>query len=179
METKEQKWYIVHTQSGKEFSAKQALEKRLKTEPISLITDVIVPTYKETVYKDGKKKQMERKSFPGYIYVKMELDRESEAYLAQTPYVGGFVVQGDNRPRALLDKDVKNLITKNEAVGDFSPVQIDFEVGQKVLIIDGPFNNFQGTIKAIHLDKRKVSVNVEIFGRTTPVEIDYFKVKKN
>lgn len=176
----EQKWFIIHTQSNKEFVAKQALDKRLKSDPFPKIGEVVVPTYKETVYKDGKKKQVERKSFPGYLCVRMEFDKESEGYLAQTPYIGGFVFQGENKPRPMSDKDVKNLITKpSETVSEFSPVQIDFEVGQKVLIIDGPFNNFQGTIKAIHPDKRKVSVNVEIFGRTTPVEIDYFKVKKN
>jgi transcriptional antiterminator NusG len=175
----EHKWYILHTQSGKEFVAKEAMDRRVKGDHFDKISDVIVPTYKETVYKDGKKKQVERKSFPGYIYVKMELDRESMTYAQETPYVSQFVVTGTDEPRPLPDKEVKSLIAKTEATNEFSPITIDFDIGQKVLIIDGPFNNFQGTIKAIYPDKRKVAVNVEIFGRTTPVEIDYFKVKKN
>lgn len=176
----EHKWYIVHTQSGKEFAAKEALDKRIKGDHYTKISEVVVPTYKETVYKDGKKKQVVKKSFPGYIYVHMQMDKEAMEYTKETPYISQFVVSGDSLPRPLAEKDIKSVINKSaESNTEFSPVQIDFDIGQKVLIIDGPFNNFQGTIKAIFPDKRKVAVNVEIFGRTTPVEIDYFKVKKN
>ncbi|HMB01824.1 MAG TPA: transcription termination/antitermination protein NusG [Spirochaetota bacterium] len=175
----EHKWYIVHTQSGKEFEAKEGLKYLLKEKNMTKVSDVVVPTYKETVYRSGKKKQVEKKSFPGYIYVKMDYDKESADFVANAPYISAFIHQGEEKPRPLSEKEVKNIISKESDDDEFVSVQIDFDIGQKVLIIDGPFNNFSGTIKAIYPDKKKVCVNVEIFGRTTPVEIDYFKVKKN
>jgi len=173
------KWYIVHTQSGKEFAAKEALERKIKNENCEHISEVFVPIYKETVYKDGKKKVVTRKSFPGYIYIKLFLSRDTMKFCTETPFISQFVSQGENPPLPLDEKDVHGLQNKSESNVDTGTVQIDFEVGQKALIIDGPFNNFHGTIKAIYPDKRKVCINVEIFGRTTPVEIDYFKVKRN
>ena len=173
------KWFIVHTASGKEFSAKEALDRTVSGESYEKISDVVVPTYKETVYKDGKKKQVTRKSFPGYMYVKMDMDKDSMRFVSESPYVSGFVHTGEEMPRALSESEVQNILDRENETSEFIPLQIDFDIGQKVLIIDGPFNNFSGTIKSIYPDKKKVCVNVEIFGRTTPVEIDYFKVKKN
>lgn len=178
----EHKWYIVNTQSGKEEVAKKALENRIKTDSITDISDSIVPKYKEIVYKDGKKRTVEKKSFPGYLYVKMDLNKETINFVLDTPYISQFVVGGAGMdPRPLSEKEIQGLIGDKEADTqiNFGSVQIDFDVGQRVLIVDGPFNNFSGTIKAIYPDKKKVCVNVEIFGRITPVEIDYFKVKKN
>ena len=179
----EHKWYIVHTQSGKEETAKKALDNRLKHENhfAALISDSVVPKYKETVYKDGKRRTVNKKSFPGYLYVKMQIGREAMQFVNDTPYVSQFVMgDQDAGPRPLTEKELKGILTKEDSLqADMNTMQIDFDVGQKVLIIDGPFNNFNGTIKAIYPDKGKVCVNVEIFGRITPVEIDYFKVKKN
>ena len=173
-------WYVVHTHSGKEFAAKKSLDKQRLDKNFSKVKDVIVPVYKEIVYKDGKKRQMEKKSFPGYMYVQMCLDKEAISFVTSTPYVSSFVCQGDDTPRPLSEQEIKSVINEKLEEGEeLTPVQIDFDIGQKVLIIDGPFNNFSGTIKDIYPDKRKVCVNIEIFGRITPVEIDYFKVKKN
>lgn len=172
------KWYIVHAQSGREDSACKALKKRLAHDGLDFISDAFIPTYKETIYKDGKKKQVTRKSFPGYIYIHMELTKEAMEYCLQTPYISQFVRQGTSDPRPVEDVEVNHMIEGEESSSENGPISIDFELGQKVLIVDGPFNNFTGTIKAMNSDKRKISVNVEIFGRITPVEIDYFKVKK-
>ena len=175
------KWYIVRTHSGKEFTAKKALDKKILDDNFEAIKEVVVPVYKEIVYKDGKKKEVEKKSFPGYIYIHMILEKETIAFVKNSPYISAFIHQGDCGPRALSDAEARGMFSKevDETSDIISSVQIDFDVGQKVLIIDGPFNNFSGTIKEIYPEKRKVCVNIAIFGRTTPVEIDYFKVKKN
>lgn len=176
----EHKWYIIHTQAGKEESAKRSLDNRIKTSGFAGISDSIIPKYKEVVYKDGKKRTVEKKSFPGYLYIKMDFNKESEHFVLETPYVSQFVKGSRELPRPLTEREAQGLVDNKEVSQmDAVRVQIDFDMGQKVLIIDGPFNNFFGTIKAVYPDKKKVCVNVEIFGRITPVEIDYFKVKKN
>ncbi len=177
----EHKWYIIRTHSGKEFAAKKALDKKILDDNFEEIKEVVVPIYKEIVYKDGKKREVERKSFPGYIYIHMILEKQAIAFVKNSPYISAFIHQGDSVPRALSDAEARGMFSKeaDETSDLISSVQIDFDVGQKVLIIDGPFNNFSGTIKEIYPEKRKVCVNIAIFGRTTPVEIDYFKVKKN
>ena len=168
-------WYVLRTHFGKEFSAKKALDKRVADESFVNIKEVVVPVYKEIVYKDGKKREVERKSFPGYIYVNMALDiekkeedgkRESEltddgkrtmSFVKEVPYISGFVYQQGALPRALSSTEVKNM-TINSAEDNMEmiiPLQIDFDIGQKVLVIDGPFNNFSGTIKEIYPDKEK------------------------
>ncbi len=181
----EHKWYIVHAQAGKEESAKKALENRIEGFNVTEISGIIIPKYKEIVYKDGKRRTVDKKSFPGYLYIKMEYNQESRHFVLETPYISQFLTSNtENRdlpPRALTEKEIQGLVDNDKGTQSnvSSEVQIDFEVGQKALIIDGPFNNFSGIIKAIYPDKKKVCVNVEIFGRSTPVEIDYFKVKRN
>ncbi|MFC1503833.1 transcription termination/antitermination protein NusG [Spirochaetota bacterium] len=177
----EHKWFVVHTQAGCEFKAKEYIEQKIQTQGLKVISDVLVPTYTEDVYKNGKRRQVTRKSFPGYILVKMEMSRKSIEEIKLIPTISNFVVQGTELPQPLSPMEYQNIVkTEAKEEGVATPVfNIDFEISEKVLIVDGPFNNFQGTIKAIHPDKKKVEVNVEIFGRTTPVEIDYFKVKKS
>ena len=177
----EHKWYIVHAHAGKErVRQKRPWKIGSRTFDVEAISDLIVPKYKEIVYKDGKKRTVEKKSFPGYLYVKMEFNKESMNFVLETPYISQFVTGGGLEPRPLTEKEIQGLSDDNQTSHvDVSDMQSDFDVGQKVLIIDGPFNNFSGNIKALYPDKKKVCVNVEIFGRITPVEIDYFKVKKN
>lgn len=172
-------WYMVHVQSGKEFIVKTTLEKRLQEDGYDKVKDIVVPVYSETVYKNGKKRKVERKSYPGYICVLMKLDLESQGYVRETPYVSGFVAQGGGGPCPVDDKHMQSILkTDQDGVNDVHHLKLDFDVGQKVLIVDGPFNNFSGMITDIYPDKGKISVNIEIFGRQTPVEIDYYKVKK-
>ncbi|HBE01057.1 MAG: transcription termination/antitermination factor NusG [Spirochaetes bacterium GWF1_41_5] len=175
------KWYIVHTKSGCEFKAKEYIEKKIAEKGITEITEVMVPTYSEDVYRNGKPRKVVRKSFPGYILVKMVVNKSTMLEIQNTPTISSFVAHGKEQPRPLTHHEFQAIVkTDSKDSGNAAPlVNIDFDIGEKVLIIDGPFNNFQGTIKGIFPDKKKVSVNVEIFGRTTPVEIDYFKVKKS
>ncbi len=172
-------WYIVHTHSGKEFEAKKILELSIANDQYSKIREIVIPVYKETVYKNGKKKKVEKKSFPGYICVNMHMDLESKNYVSNQDFISGFLTRQDELPLPLPESEVSMLINNPEEdkVENF-PVDFDFSIGQKVLIVDGPFNNFSGTVKAISPEKGKVSVSIEIFGRETPVEIDYYKVKK-
>lgn len=172
-------WYMVHVQSGKEFIVKAALEKRIKADDYDKIKDVSVPVYSETVYKNGKKRKVEKKSYPGYICVQMKFDLESQGYVREIPYVTNFVTQGGGDPYPLSEKEMQSILKKDQdGASETQALKVDFDIGQKVLIVDGPFNNFSGTITDISPDKGKISVSIEIFGRQTPVEIDYYKVKK-
>ncbi len=174
------KWFVVHTQAGKEFSAKKSLENRMQEENIEGIKEIIVPVYHETIYKNGKKKKVEKKSFPGYICVQMIMDVFLKSFVRETPYITNFLAQGRGEPMPLAESEINAIISKGqEETTEVVSMQMDFDVGQKVLIVDGPFNNFTGTVTAVFPDKGKVNVNIEIFGRETPVEIDYYKVKKN
>ena len=175
-------WYVVKVQSGKEESVQKSLWNKIKSDNNKDVQDFIIPKYKEIVYKDGRKKILEKKSFPGYLYLKIKLTKELMKYILDVPYASTFVTfSNDKMPSALPENEVQNLLKMSSHDNDssISNVEINLKIGEKVLIIDGPFNNFSGLIKAIYPDKKKVCVNVEIFGRTTPVEIDYFKVKKN
>ena len=173
------RWYMVHVQSGKEFIVKAALEKRIKEDNYDKIKDVSVPVYNETVYKNGKKRKVEKKSYPGYICVQMKFDLESQGYVREIPYVTNFVTQGGGDPYPLSEKEMQSILKKDQdGASEAQTLKVDFDIGQKVLIVDGPFNNFSGTITDISPDKGKISVSIEIFGRQTPVEIDYYKVKK-
>ncbi len=172
-------WFVVHAQSGKEFISQEALKKRIEKDSFDAIKEVVVPVYYETIYKNGKKRKVKKKSFPGYLCVKMQLDAETKNYIRETPYVTGFLHQGLGDPIPLSDIEMESILsTGAEESAKPGSVQIDFDVGQKVLIVDGPFNNFSGSVKAVYPDKGKLNVSIEIFGRETPVEIDYYKVKK-
>ncbi|BBM88826.1 transcription termination/antitermination protein NusG [Spirochaetota bacterium] len=174
------KWFVVHTQTGKEFAAKKSLENRTREENVTGIKEIVVPVYHETVYKNGKKTKIEKKSFPGYICIQMIMDVALKNFVKETPYITNFLVQGTGEPVALSKSEINAIVSKGqEEATEIVSMQIDFDVGQKVLIVDGPFNNFSGTVTAVFPDKGKVNVNIEIFGRETPVEIDYYKVKKN
>ncbi len=176
----EYRWYILRIQSGKEHDAKLAIESKIKHDGFTGIEDIIVPVYKETVYKNGKKKKLERKSYPGYICVKMQMNFENKNYICSIPYVSGFLSNKDALPVPLPEREIKNIISKmEESAIETQKMEVDFDPGEKVLIVDGPFNNFIGVVKSIHPDKGKISVDIEIFGRKTPVEIDYYKVKKH
>jgi transcriptional antiterminator NusG len=138
------------------------------------IFDVIVPTEAEIEIKDGKKREVEKRVFPGYILVQMKLDEDSWYVVRNTPGVTGFVGMG-NEPTPLLPEEVKKIMDRMERE---TPVyNVDFKVGDKVRIIDGPFNDFIGEVADIDTDKTKVRVMVNFFGRETPVELDFLEVE--
>lgn len=170
------KWYIVHTYSGHENKVSKALHQRAETMGfIDKIFDIIVPTREITKVSQGKKQQVKEKIFPGYILVKMVLTDESWLLVRTTPGVTAFIGAG-NKPTPISEQEV-------EAIQKF--MQLDepsykssFSVGEAVKITDGPFADFLGTIESIDETKGKLKVLVSIFGRETPVELDFLQVNK-
>ncbi len=172
----EKLWYVVHCYSGYEKKVCHAIEQRIETMGMrDKIFDVIVPTQEEIEIKEGKRKTVEKRVFPGYILVEMKMDEDSWYVVRNTPGVTGFVGMG-NDPTPLRQEEVKQIIDR---MSDQKPVaKLNFKVGQRVRIISGPFNDFPGTVAAIDPDKSKVRVMVNFFGRDTPVELDFLEVEK-
>ncbi len=175
-EEEKSKWYVIHTYSGQEERVSQALKQRI--ESLSLenkIFDILIPTQEKIEVKSGKKATTKEKIFPGYILVKMVFDDKSWLAVRTTPGVTSFVGTG-NRPTALPEPEVKT-IQKFMKVAAPS-YKTSFSVGEAVKIIDGPFADFLGSIDSIDEEKGKVKVLVSIFGRETPVELDFLQVAK-
>lgn len=172
----EKLWYVVHCYSGYEYKVCHAIEQRIETMGMrDKIFDVIVPTEEEIEVKDGKRRTVERRVFPGYILVQMRMDEDSWYVVRNTPGVTGFVGMG-NDPTPLRQEEVKQILDR--MANDQPKRRVDFKIGQKIRIIDGPFNDFIGTVAAIDPDKSKVRVMVSFFGRETPVEVDFLEVEK-
>jgi transcription termination/antitermination protein NusG len=169
-------WYVVHCYSGYENKVRHAIEQRIETMGMrDKIFDVIVPTQEEIEVKEGKRRAVERRVFPGYILVEMKMDEDSWYVVRNTPGVTGFVGMG-NDPTPLRQEEVKAIMDRMES--NVPTYVVRFKVGEKVRIIDGPFNDFIGTVAAIDQDKAKVRVMVNFFGRDTPVELDFPQVEK-
>jgi len=172
----EKQWYVIHCYSGYENKVRQSIEQRINTMGMQdKIFDVVVPTQEEIEIREGKRKVIERKTFPGYLLVLMKMDEDSWYVVRNTPGVTGFVGMG-NEPSPLRPEEVNQIMRRMEA--DASHVNIAFKVGDKVRIIDGPFNDFSGLVDHIDMEKAKVRVMVSFFGRETPVELDLFRSKK-
>ncbi|WP_318506318.1 transcription termination/antitermination protein NusG [Bacillus sp. T3] len=175
----EKNWYVVHTYSGYENKVKANLEKRVESMGMSdKIFRVIVPEEEETDFKNGKKKVVKRKVFPGYVLVEIIMTDDSWYVVRNTPGVTGFVgsAGSGSKPTPLLPEEVV-VILKRMGV-DEKRVDIDFEVGETVKVKEGPFANFTGTIEEIEKDKSKLKVLVNMFGRDTPVELDFTQIDK-
>ena len=177
---KVKKWYVVHTYSGYEEKAKLSLLDRAKIQGLEgKIGDIRIPqTVSEGVTKSGKKKQVSRTSFPGYIMVEMELGEDTIHLVKDTPKITGFVGHA-KIPKPLPEKEVLQL-TSDEVVEVKEPVvaEVRFTKGENVKVMDGPFSNFDGIIDEVKPEKAKVRVLVSIFGRETPVELEYGQVQK-
>lgn len=173
---KGRQWYVVHCYSGYENKVHHAIMQRIETMGMQdRIFDVIIPTQEEIEIKDGKRKNVERRVFPGYILVDMVMDEDSWYVVRNTPGVTGFVGMG-NEPTPLRPEEVQQIMSRMEEDATPRP-RVNFKVGQKVRIVGGPFNDFIGAVAAIDMDKSKVRVMVDIFGRETPVELDFMEVQ--
>jgi transcriptional antiterminator NusG len=167
---------VVHCYSGYENKVRHNLEQRIETMNMKdKIFDVVVPTEEEMEVKDGKRRTVERRVFPGYILVQMLMDEDSWYVVRNTPGVTGFVGMG-NEPTPLRPEEVAQIVKRMEA--EAPRIKVTYKTGQKVRIIDGPFNDFIGTVDNIDMDKAKVRVMVSFFGRETPVELDFLQVEK-
>lgn len=169
-------WYVIHCYSGYENKVRHNLEQRIETMGMKdRIFDVVIPTQEEIEVKDGKRRTVERHIFPGYVLVNMALTEESWYVVRNTPGVTGFVGMGNN-PTALRPEEVSQIIKRMEA--EAPTVKVTYKVGERVRIIDGPFNDFRGVVSEIDMERTKVRVMVSFFGRETPVELDFLQVEK-
>jgi transcriptional antiterminator NusG len=169
-------WFVIHCYSGYENKVRHNLEQRIETMGMKdMIFDVVVPTQEEIEVRDGKRRTVERHIFPGYVLVNMLLTEESWYVVRNTPGVTGFVGMGNN-PTPLRPEEVAQIIKRMEA--DTPTVKVTFKVGERVRIIDGPFNDFRGVVAEIDMERTKARVMVSFFGRETPVELDFLQVEK-
>jgi transcriptional antiterminator NusG len=174
----ELKWYIVHTYSGFEHKVKINLEDRVKTlGQEAYFGEVLVPTEQVVELKKGHKKTSSRKFYPGYILVQMNLNEETWHTVRNTAKVTGFV-GGESAPSPISDEEADRIIRQMEDGISKPKPKYQFEEGDEVRVIDGPFNNFQGVVEEVKPDKEKLRVLIMIFGRSTPVELDFIQVNK-
>jgi transcriptional antiterminator NusG len=168
---------VIHCYSGYENKVRHNLEQRIDSMGMKdRIFDVVIPTQEEIEVKDGKRRTVERHVFPGYVLVNMVMSEESWYVVRNTPGVTGFVGMG-NEPTPLRSDEVSQILRRMEA--EAPHVKVSFKVGERVRIVDGPFNDFRGTVAEIDLDRTKVRVMVNFFGRETPVELDFLQVEKS
>ena len=172
------KWYIVHVYSGFESKVKAALEERMASfSNPEKFGEVLVPTEEIVELVKGKRKTSARKFYPGYILIKMELDDETWHVVNSTAKVSGFL-GGREKPAPISDEEAEQIIKRMEAGKDKPQPKYFFESGDEIRVIDGPFKNFNGTVDEVNPEKGKIRVLVSIFGRATPVELEFVQVSK-
>lgn len=178
VETKQQgEWYVVHTYSGYENKIKVNLMKRVESMNMQdKIFDVIIPEEQEVEYKSGKKKITSKRVFPGYVIVNMIMSEDSWYVVRHTPGVTGFVGSG-NKPVPLMADEIKRIL-KQMGLIESKPKIIDIEIGENIRVKTGPFANFEGVVRELLPDRGKVRVNISMFGRETPVELEYEQIDK-
>lgn len=171
-------WYIVHTHTGFEDKVREALQERIRSAgQQELFGDILVPTEQVVEMVKGSRKTSSRKFFPGYILINMELNDSTWHTVHDTPRVTGFV--GDNlNPQPLPEQEAMKIIGRIEEGATTPKPKVVFESGDLVRVIEGPFANFQGVVDEVYPDKGRVKVMVSIFGRSTPVELEYIQVSK-
>jgi len=172
------KWYIIHAYSGFERKVRESLESRVQAFGLqNRIGRVMIPTEPVTEIVNGKKRTVERVFLPGYVLVEMELDNDLWHVIKNTPRVTGFLGTGD-KPVALSEAEVSSILFRSEVTKDKPRLKIKFEKNESVRITEGPFANFNGLVDEVNEDRETVKVMVTIFGRSTPVELEFGKVEK-
>ena len=172
------KWYVVHTQTGYEQRVKATLLARAESEGLQeRISEVLIPTEQVSEIRGGKKTVTERKFFPGYIVVNMTLDDQTWYLIKNTPGISGFV-GSRQKPIPLSEQDIKNIVVTEEEKRTKPKPKTEFSIGESIRVKEGAFANFNGTIEEIYPDKGKLRVMAVIFGRSTPVELEYWQVEK-
>jgi transcriptional antiterminator NusG len=172
------KWYIIHAYSGFERKVKESIESRVTAFGLeNRIGRVMIPTEPVTEIRNGKKYTIERVFLPGYVLVEMDLDNNLWHIIKDTPRVTGFLGTGD-KPVALSEQEVSSILFRNDASRDKPKLKIKFEKNESVRITEGPFANFNGVVDEVNDDRQTLKVMVTIFGRSTPVELEFGKVEK-
>ena len=172
----EKNWYVVHTYSGFEEKVKLSIEEKTEKKGLNeQITRILIPTERVIELKGGKKRESDKKFYPGYILVEMELNDETWHLIRSTPRVTGFV--GGTQPVALSEEEISVILQQIEK-GPVPQVKTQFQKGDSIRIIDGPFTNFIGSVEDVDMDHGRLNVMVSIFGRQTPVELNFFQVER-
>ena len=172
------KWYVVHTQTGAEEKVKAGLDSRISSTSLkNFISEVIIPTEQVSEIRGGKKRISARKFYPGYIMIKMEMTKESWYLVKTTPGITGFIGPG-RKPTPLTEDEVDSILKRTHDTETKPTPKIVFEISEPVRISQGSFANFNGTVMDVYPDRGKLKVSVSIFGRATPVELEYWQVEK-
>lgn len=175
-EVTEGQWYVLHTYSGYENKVKKTIESRIDALDMGdRVFEIVVPTQEEVEFKDGVRKTVQRKVFPGYVLVRMIMDEDTWYQLRNTPGVTGFVSQ-DNKPLPLLEDVATTMLEEMEQ--EAPKVTVSFQMGDRVRIIEGPFADFTGEVDEVNHEKGKIKVLVSFFGRETPVELDFLQAER-
>jgi len=174
----EKAWYVIHTYSGFENKVKSSIEQRLKHLGLEgRVSKILIPTEDIFELRKGQKQLSTRKFFPGYVMIEMEMSEDVWYAIKNTPKVTGFLGAG-NKPTPMSNEEMDTILKQMETGQSKPKPKILFEKGERVKIIDGPFASFTGQVDGINLDREKLNVLVSIFGRSTPVELDFYQVEK-
>lgn len=173
------RWYVVHAYSNFEHKVKQYLEERIKMHGLEdKFGDIMVPTEEVVEMREGQKRRSERKFFPGYVLVQMDMDEDTWHLVKEVPKVLGFIGGSSDRPAPISDKEADVILQRVQEGVDKPRPKVLFEPGEVVRVIDGPFNDFNGVVEQVNYEKSRLRVAVQILGRSTPVELDFGQVEK-
>lgn len=173
------RWYVVHAYSGYEHHVKRSLEERIKRAELEeKFGDILVPTEEVVEMRSGQKRRSERKFFPGYVLVEMEMDDETWHLVKDVPKVLGFIGGTADRPAPISKREADNILQRVQDGADKPRPKVLFEPGEMVRVTDGPFNDFNGVVEEVNYEKSRLRVAVLIFGRSTPVDLDFSQVEK-
>ena len=173
------RWYIVHAYSNFEHKVKSSLEERIDMMILGdKFGEILVPTEEVVEMKGGSKRSSERKFFPGYVLVQMEMNDETWHFVKSVPKVLGFVGGSSDNPAPISDAEAQHILQSVEEGADKPRPKILFEPGEVVRVIDGPFKDFSGVVEKVNYEKNRLQVSVQILGRSTPVELDFVQVEK-
>ncbi len=172
-------WFVVHAYSNYEMRVKEALKERIERYGLQdSFGEILIPTEEVVEMREGQKKKSTRKFFPGYVLVEMDLNDDSWHLVKDTPRVLGFIGGTSDRPAPITDKEANAIMNRMEEGVDAPKPRVLFEVGEVVRVNDGPFNDFNGVVEEVNYEKSTMRVAVQIFGRSTPVELEFFQVEK-
>jgi len=172
-------WYVVHAYSGFEQQVQRSLEERIQRKGLEEhFGDILVPTEEVVEMREGQKRKSERKFFPGYVLVQMEMNDETWHLVKDAPKVLGFIGGTGDKPTPITEKEAMSILQRVQEGADKPRPKVLFEPGEMVRIIDGPFNDFNGVVEEVDYEKSKMRVSVLIFGRSTPVELEFGQVEK-
>ncbi|HHJ18866.1 MAG TPA: transcription termination/antitermination protein NusG [Gammaproteobacteria bacterium] len=173
------RWYVVHAYSGFEQQVLRSLTERIERfDMSSYFGEILVPTEEVVEMRDGQKRRSERKFFPGYVLVQMDMNDESWHLVKDTPKVLGFIGGTSDKPAPITEKEAEAILNRVQEGVEKPRPKVLFDVGQVVRVIGGPFNDFNGVVEEVDYDKSRLLVSVQIFGRSTPVELDFHQVEK-